>query len=148
MKKILFVILTICSCLLIVFSSFIFADKLSVAQNAKQSIEDSIEMGMEQEEDLNDPTTFVGQMKIKYDDAALLAAFSGGSIVIAIAMEVICIFIVFSKKDINAAWKEYKEKRAQSRVEKAAANKQAEIEDKQKRLKQLQAELDELKKDS
>lgn len=42
---------------------------------------------------------------------------------------------------------ESKEKRAQYRVEKAAADKQAAIEDKQKRLEQLQSELDELKKD-
>ena len=42
---------------------------------------------------------------------------------------------------------ESKEKRAQYRVEKAAADKQVAIEDKQKRLEELQAELDELKKE-
>lgn len=51
------------------------------------------------------------------------------------------------RKKIATRLAESKEKRAQYRVEKAAADKQAEIEDKQKRLEELQAELDELKKD-
>lgn len=51
------------------------------------------------------------------------------------------------REKIAARLLESKEKRAQYRVEKAAADKQAAIEDKQKRLEQLQNELDELKKD-
>lgn len=51
------------------------------------------------------------------------------------------------REKIAARLAESKEKRAQYRVEKAAADKQAAIEDKQKRLEELQAELDELKKE-
>lgn len=50
------------------------------------------------------------------------------------------------REKVAARLLESKEKRAQYRVEKAAADKQAAIEDKQKRLEELQAELDELKK--
>lgn len=51
------------------------------------------------------------------------------------------------REKVAARLLESKEKRAQYRVEKAAADKQAAIEDKQKRLEELQAELDELKKE-
>lgn len=51
------------------------------------------------------------------------------------------------REKIAARLLESKEKRAQYRVEKAAADKQAAIEDKQKKLEQLQNELDELKKE-
>ena len=51
------------------------------------------------------------------------------------------------REKIAARLLEGKERRAQYRVEKAAADKQAAIEDKQKRLEQLQAELNALKKE-